>query len=575
MDQVSELQFAGHERPVVRSCLQSYFDTGLHSMPVTTSSAEARAWFDHGLRWIYGFNHEEAVVCFKKALHHDSSFALAWWGIALASGPFYNLTWDLFGDEEVKTATHVCHEAARMALTLCDGTQPVERMLIAATAARFPKGNPVSNPEFEQWERDYVGCMRTVYQEFPSNHDVAALFAEAMVTLTPWKLWNLETGTPADDAATLEALDVVEKALQERAALGLPGHPCLLHMHIHILEMSPWPERALKSADQLASVSPDCGHLEHMPSHVHVLCGHHHRAIQRSERSTTADRRFLEHAGTDRFYMISICHDFHMMMYAAMMSGRMKPAMQAADEIRAMLAPELLSEQRPHLAMMLEAYCSTRDHVLVRFGQWETLVEQNPPALPELYCVTTAMHHYAKGVAHAALRQFDESRREREELDRAFERVPSDRLIFNNQARDLLETGKAMFDGELSYSLGNFDEAFAHLRRAAELNDSLEYSEPWGWMHPPRHALGALLLEQGHVEEAAEVYRVDLGYDGTLHRSGQHRDNVWSLVGYSECLRKLGQQEELAIVDQMARVVLARADLPVASSCFCRRSRAR
>ena len=153
------------------------------------------------------------------------------------------------------------------------------------------------------------------------------------------------------------------------------------------------------------------------------------------------------------------------------------------------------------------------------------------------------------------------------------ERIPSDRLIFNNQAKDILEIGKAMLDGELSYSLGYFDEAFAHLRRAADLDDSLEYSEPWGWMHPPRHALGALLLEQGRVEEAAAVYRADLGYDETLNRSGQHLDNVWSLVGYSECLERQGRVEELAIVGQVARRALARADRPVTSSCFCRRSR--
>ncbi len=560
-------------RRFARPPLRSYFDTGTHSRKVTTSSPEAQKWFNRGLNWIFGFNHEEAVVCFRQALEHDPGFAFAWWGIALASGPFYNLTWDMFGVEEAREATLTCHEAAQLALAHRERAGPVERLLIDAIATRFPEGRPVPAPEFERWERGYAEVMRRVHRQFPSDHDVSALFAEALMSLTPWKLWNLATGEPAENAATREALDVVETALEDRVTRGLPVHPGLLHMHIHLLEMSPWPEKALPSADRLPGAVPDSGHLEHMPCHIHVLCGHYHRAIRCSEKSIAADRRFLEYSGTEQFYMISICHDFHMMMYAAMMCGRMEPAIQAANGIRVLLAPELLNERRPHLAAMLEGFCSTREHVLVRFGQWETLVGEVPPADPDLYCVTLAMHHYAKGVAHASLRQFESAKRARAELGESVERIPADRLIFNNQARDILEIGKAMLDGELSYSLGNFDEAFAHLRRAAGLNDSLEYSEPWGWMHPPRHALGALLLEQGRVDEAAAVYRADLGYDETLNRSGQHLDNVWSLVGYSECLERQGKHEELAIVDQLARRARARADCPVASSCFCRSSR--
>ena len=73
-----------------------------------------------------------------------------------------------------------------------------------------------------------------------------------------------------------------------------------------------------------------------------------------------------------------------------------------------------------------------------------------------------------------------------------------------------------MLDGEIAYREGRFDEAFAHLRRAIELDDALPYDEPWGWMQPTRHAYGALLLEQGRVEDAAQVYAADLGLDPTL-----------------------------------------------------------
>ncbi len=107
-----------------------------------------------------------------------------------------------------------------------------------------------------------------------------------------------------------------------------------------------------------------------------------------------------------------------------------------------------------------------------------------------------------------------------------------------------------MLDGEIAYREGQFDNAFAHLRRAIELDDALPYDEPWGWMQPTRHAYGALLLEQGRVEEAAEVYAADLGLDPTLSRACQHPDNVWSLHGYHECLQRLGRTAEAAIIGQ-------------------------
>jgi hypothetical protein len=101
------------------------------------------------------------------------------------------------------------------------------------------------------------------------------------------------------------------------------------------------------------------------------------------------------------------------------------------------------------------------------------------------------------------------------------------------------------------------------------LDDGLPYDEPWGWMQPTRHALGALLLEQGHVEEAADIYRADLGLDNTLRRACQHPDNVWSLHGLHECLRQLGRTAEAAMAKQRLDIATARADVPIKASCFC------
>ena len=213
-------------------------------------------------------------------------------------------------------------------------------------------------------------------------------------------------------------------------------------------------------------------------------------------------------------------------------------------------------------------------HVLIRFGKWQEIIAAPLPADQELFCVTTAMLHYAKAVAHAASFNVPAAEKEQRLFEEARAHVPPTRYLFNNTCLDILSIAAEMMRGEIEYRKLNFAVAFAHLRKSMELDDNLPYDEPWGWMQPTRHALGALLLEQNQIEEAEAVYRADLGLDHTLARACQHPDNVWSLHGFHECLTRLGKHSEAIIIKQRLDVATARADVPVMSSCFCRMSAA-
>ena len=107
-----------------------------------------------------------------------------------------------------------------------------------------------------------------------------------------------------------------------------------------------------------------------------------------------------------------------------------------------------------------------------------------------------------------------------------------------------------------------------------ELDDALPYDEPWGWMQPARHALGALLIEQNRLDEAEAVYRSDLGLDGKLSRAWQHIDNVWSLHGLYECLTRRGETVEAPLIKQKLDLAAARAEVPIRASCLCRQAAA-
>jgi tetratricopeptide (TPR) repeat protein len=413
--------------------------------------------------------------------------------------------------------------------------------------------------------------MRTVYRDHRDDLDVATLFADALMNLTPWELWDLSSGGTAEGASTLEAVEVLERALEDTRSRT---HPGVLHMYIHLMEMSPHPERALRAGDWLRGLVPDGGHLQHMPTHIDVLCGHYDRVVESNTQAIVADRKFLEREGAMNFYSLYRSHNYHFKLYGAMFLGQWEAASEAADEMIATIPEELLEVQVPPMADWLEGFVPMKMHVLIRFGRWQEIIDTPLPENQELFCVTTAMIHYAKGVALAATGRVDEAEEQRLLFRAAVGRVPDTRYVFNNTCLDILAIAGEMLDGELEYRRENHDAAFVHLRRSIELDDNLPYDEPWGWMQPTRHAYGALLLEQGHVERAEAVYRADLGLDGTLPRAYQHPDNVWSLHGFHECLMLLGKHEEAHMIEQRLDLAVARADVPIEASCFCRLSHA-
>lgn len=547
--------------------MSDYYDLGAYGRAISTSSPEAQIWFDRGLNWTYGFNHGEAVRCFERAIEADCDCPMAYWGLAYATGPNYNKPWEMFDSVDLTQTVEKAYTATQKAMKLLDKAQPAERALITALQSRYP--SPIPADDCSAWNDGYATAMRGVYHGFGDDLDVAALFAEALMNRTPWQLWNLSAGQPAEGADTAEAMQVLERAFENRASRT---HPGVLHMYIHLMEMSPFPERALRAADWLRGLVPDAGHLEHMPTHIDVLCGQYHNVVASNTRAIEADNKFLEREGALNFYTLYRVHNFHFRLYGAMFIGQSEVAVRTADEVIATIPDALLEQQVPPMADWLEGFMPVKMHVLIRFGKWQEIIDTPLPENEDLYCVTTAMIHYAKGVALSATGRIAEAEQQQGLFEAAFSRVPDSRYLFNNSCLDILAIAREMLAGELEYRKGNYDDAFAHLRRSIELDDGLTYDEPWGWMQPARHAYGALLLEQGHVEEAEAVYRADLGLDGSLARAYQHPENVWSLHGYHECLMRLGKHDFCGIIKQRLTIAAARADVPIESSCFCRMS---
>ena len=464
-------------------------------------------------------------------------------------------------------ALTAAYDAMQDALAHAGKASPVEQAMIRALPARYPQREAIE--DMAPWDKAYTKEMRKVFEAHPDDLEVRAVFAESIMNETPWQMWDLPSGKPAAEAGTEECRRVLEHAFNNVPAAW--DHPGLLHLYVHLMEMSPFPQLALRAGDRLREIAPDSGHLIHMPTHIDVLCGHYHDVLVHNHKALVADRKFLAYSDDPGVYLIYVIHNFHFAIYGAMFLGQYTHAIAAAEELIATVPEAVLRIESPPMADFLEGYLTMKQHVLIRFGKWREIIEQKLPEDQELYCSNVAMMHYARAVAHSALGNVAEAESEKALFIAAKARVRESRRVHNNTVVDLLGVAEEMLNGELEYRKGNFDAAFAHLRRSVALDDALPYDEPWGWMQPTRHALGALLLEQGRIEEAEDAYRSDLGLDGKLSRACQHPDNLWSLHGLHECLTRRGEKIEAPLIRQRLDLAVARAEVPIKASCFCRR----
>jgi len=528
---------AAADSPVPASTPAPLFDNlGTHHHAVTTKSKQAQRYFDQGVRLIYGFNHDEAIRSFKEAARLDPQCAMAYWGIAFALGPNYNLP----VDSERQAAAYA---AVQQAVALAPHASPRERAYIAAIATRYSHD---PNADRKGLDAAFADAMRALSQRYPDDLDAATLFAESMMDLRPWDLWTLD-GQP--QPGTLEIVATLERVLKKD-----PKHPGANHYYIHAVEASTRPERALPSAGRLAALVPGAGHLVHMPSHVYMRVGRYADAAAANRHAIAVDQQYLAVAKPDGVYpMMYYPHNIHFLWAAASMEGRSADALQAAQAVAAQLSPDMLRAMP-----MVEAFDVTPLYALARFGQWNELLQQAAPA--EEFNFSLAIWHYARGLALAATQQYDAAAQEQAAVAALAAEMPADRIVGDNTpAQALLRLAAITLAGELAARRGATDDAVRDLEEAVRVQDSLPYSEPPPWYYPTRQSLGAVLLAAGRPKEAEAVYREDLT---------RNPENGWSLYGLEQSLRAQGAVPEATRVAARFHKAWAHADVTLAASRF-------
>jgi tetratricopeptide (TPR) repeat protein len=490
---------------------------GSYTWPVSTTSPEAQAYFDEGVKLMYAYARAQARPAFAEARRRDPECAMCWWGEAWSMGRYLN------GAMRAEDAP-AAHAAARRALALAEPAPEVERALIRAMAARYQPDHTAEGRL--RLDSAYAAAMARAYDAHPESLEAAFLYADALMLLEPRRgTWDLARPSVARIHA------VLERALAEDHS-----HPGVCHAYIHATETTPNAGRAQACADLLVTSIPGASHLNHMPSHTYSRVGRWGDAVRANQVAWASDRRA---AGEGAAVSVYPTHNLHMLLFAATMDGQREVAEGAA---RALVA------QMPD-AVSLQAL------VHLRFGRWDGVLALGAP--PE-HAVHRGLWAFARGHAHLRLGAPDSAAAYLARVDSLADRHPA-AAFRGHTAAALLGIAGAVLRGEIARAEGRLDDAVALFRVAVALEDALTYDEPEPLPFAARDWLGAALLEAGRPADAERAYREALD-----DRPG----NGWSLRGLEQALRARGLTAETDRIGRAFREAWARADVPLGASRF-------
>lgn len=508
-------------------------DLGNHQYRISTSSPEAQKYFNQGLILTYGFNHGEAIRSFNEAIRLDSNCAMCYWGVALALGPNINNPMDA---ADVPRAWDALQQAKRLAANATEK----EKAYINALATRYSQQAVADRRSLDV---AYANAMRGVVKRYPDDLDAATLFAEALMDTMPWDYY-MEDRRPK--AVTEELIRALEFVIAKD-----PHHPGANHYYIHAVEASPYPERALPSAERLGKIAPGAGHLVHMPSHIYLRVGRYHDATRVNEDAVKADQSYIAQCSAQGFYPVAYYpHNQHFLWYTTAMEGRSALSISTAREIDSLNHHQNLAEGKRFSPLLILTFA--------RFGKWDQALAQSPPPPDQLFAA--AMFHYARGMAHAAKLDLEATQQELNALERI---VANPQIAGLDQptlpGTQLIVLSRHVLAGELAARRGQAAEMNQQFTTAIQLEDKLSYMEPPYWHHPVRQIYGATLLHAGRAADAEKTYREDLK---------RHPENGWSLYGLLASLRAQGKTQEAQAVEQRFRNVWRLADVTLTASRF-------
>lgn len=505
-------------------------------LSVSTSSTRAQAFFNQGIRLIYGFNHWEAAQAFREAIRADPDCAMNYWGMALAYGPNLN-------DVNPKDRERLAFEFIQQAKQKKEKAAPVEKDLIDALATRYD-GHP--HEVRDTLNEAYAAAMLALTRKYPGESEVLTLAADAIMNTMPWDYWQKD-GSPK--AATAEAKQLLEETLKK-----FPEHAGAHHLYIHLVEASDRPEQGLPSAKFLEDAMPGAGHLVHMPAHIYIRTGQYARSIALNQRAAKVDEAYLARSANEGMYRMGYYpHNVDFISFSSYMEGRSALGIETA--LKLAYKGALILDANPAYGQ----YFSVEPMLaFVRFGKWEDILSLPQPDSKHTY--VHVIWRFSRGIAFTRSGQLVLAKNEFTKLDSLSKEESLTNFYFSfNPASNIAQVPLHLLQGEILLKQGDIEGGLKALHRAVAAEDNLRYMEPPDWKIPSRHFLGAALMEVSHYSGAEEIYLQDLK---------KLPENGWSLIGLQQALEKQGKKSEAGKVKKRFVTAWRNADTPISRSRF-------
>ena len=518
--------------------------SGTYSKKISTQNKEAQQFFDQGLRLAWGFYFPESIASYLEAARHDPDHPMPYWGMAHAMGPNPNSRYSGMPDDPKGEGL----KAIKKAMDRIENASDMEAKLIKALYTLYDKD---ANPDAKQRDKAYLAEMRKLNRDYPNDPDIAALYANSYMSIQRWNYWG-DQGKPISETL------LVAEALEHIMSKDL-SHPGVLHLHIHLIEASAEPERALVAADNLERTIPIVGHVVHMPSHIYIRVGQYEKALEQNIRSQKVDKEFakiwgdlpLPNLGTYPLsHKIHSGHALDFVRYAASVQGNYNLASESAWA----MANSIKDKQI--MIMQGQKRVAAPWQVLKTFGKWDEILKLKPKHSGTPYL--DGIWSYVKGSAYLSKRNTEQATRELNKLKQIINSPDVDKYRAGaTPVSRVLKAAAYGLEGEIFLADSKYPEAIEAFRLAVVLEDQNNYTEPPDWPHPMRLYLGSALISAQKFKEAENVYRRDLDW---------HKNNGWSLFGLHQSLVLQGKTDEAETIYKEFLLAWQQADIKLYDS---------
>ncbi|WP_303317996.1 hypothetical protein Q4Q34_18980 [Flavivirga abyssicola] len=484
--------------------------------PITTQNALVQRYFNQGMTLAYGFNHAEAARSFYYATKLDPDCAMAFWGYAYVLGPNYNAGME---DDNYERA----YEAIQKAKTLSKNATEKEMQFINAMALRYAPEPPEDRTALDT---KYSEAMQALYNQYPEDTEISALYAESLMNLHPWDL-NEKDGT--EKPWTVEIVALLEKLIAQN-----PKHPGAHHFYIHAVEASRTPERSNISAKAFDDrLVPGSGHLLHMPSHTYIRTGEYHKGTLSNIAAVEADSAYVTTCHAQGAYPLAYYpHNYHFMAATATLEGNSHWAMIGANKVSEHVHPEIMKQ--PGWGT-LQHYYTIPYYVAAKFKKWDTVLNMKLETYDLKY--PKAIRHYAEGMAYLGKGDLEKAKTELLELETlAKDKTLREVTVWDiNSVYELVKIAEKVLKAEILAQEGDLKASIVLLKEAVTMEDALNYNEPPDWFFSIRHHLGRIYTLNGQKRLAIELYLEDLD---RLPKNG------WAYHGIKTAYEALNDKEK-------------------------------